>query len=100
LHPAPEDVRRANPAAGAYASSAVPSRDRLDVHLSRIQPAQMRIDPVVRRASQLESWANVVGWGTIISAPDGPRSQVWIMLTVTLRERALRPDPRGWSTRY
>jgi hypothetical protein len=29
-------------------------RDRLDAHLSRIQPAQMRIDPVVRLASRLE----------------------------------------------
>jgi len=30
------------------------SRDRLDVHLSRLGPAQMRIDPVVRLASRLE----------------------------------------------
>jgi catechol 2,3-dioxygenase-like lactoylglutathione lyase family enzyme len=32
----------------------MPSQDRLDVHLSRLQPAQMRIDPVARLTLHLE----------------------------------------------
>jgi hypothetical protein len=42
----------------------VPSPDRIDVHLSRIQPAQMRIDPVARLAPQLESRGERYRWGT------------------------------------
>jgi hypothetical protein len=57
---APEDVRPANPARPAPTPARqMPSRDRLDVHLSRLPPAQMRIDPVVRLASRLKSGANV-----------------------------------------
>jgi hypothetical protein len=48
----------------AWSSPDWPSPDRIDVHLSRIQPAQMRIDPVARLAPQPESRSERYRWGT------------------------------------